>query len=283
MNSDAGSSIVHGVLFCCCVTDSRLVSSALSKPLNQSSKWDWIKSNHCSITIDTIYGIICTIHSTHQQTKLWTQHCSTLWRKQRLFCSGWPSLADLDPDFFPDFLHFSSISSIFTVRLFKPVRQSARIVQPQNNRDTWTHRFLLRWHFRSYGDSLQPSSSAPPPPPRRKPFRGGKSRRARCSLFPAHVLQMRERLECRLPWVTKEEETAMACKPSCNLVLLRVHRVPSNQMQPLMLDSQQWQSVFIAGAPGQLLRPRPGTITKNHNGRVGVGVTSHRTDHTGSI
>lgn len=75
----------------------------------------------------------------------------------------------------------------------------------------------------------------------------------------------------------------MACKPSCNLVKLRVHRVPSNQMQPLMLDSQQWQSVFIAGAPGQLLRPRPGTITKNHNGRVGVGVTSHRTDHTGSI
>lgn len=69
----------------------------------------------------------------------------------------------------------------------------------------------------------------------------------------------------------------MACKPSGNLVLLRVHRVPSNQTQPVMLHSTE------AGAPGQLLRQRPGTTTKKHNGGVGDGVTSHRTDHTSSI
>lgn len=116
MNSDEGSITVHGVLFCCCVTDPRLVSSTLSKPLNQFSKWDWIKSNYCSMTIDRINGIICAIHSTHEQTKLRTQHCSTLWRQQRLFCSGCPSLADLDPDFVffkQVLLHFSCSSCFF--------------------------------------------------------------------------------------------------------------------------------------------------------------------------
>lgn len=39
-NSDEESTIVHGILFCCCVTDSRLVSSTPSKALNQSSKSD---------------------------------------------------------------------------------------------------------------------------------------------------------------------------------------------------------------------------------------------------
>lgn len=186
------------------------------------------------MTIDTINGIICAIHSTHEQTKLRTQHCSTLWRQQRLFCSGCPLLADLDLDFgfffflTQAFLHFSNTLCAF---LFKIVRQSSCILQrhiitARHSADIFAAMVTAcspHRHHHHHHHTGSPSQE------------GKKNKRACCSLFQARVLQMRERLECRLPWVTKEKETAMACKPSCNLVLRRVHRVPSNQTQPVML------------------------------------------------
>lgn len=143
----------------------------------------------------------------------------------------------------------------FTGRLFKTVRQSSRILQRHKiTQRHCAHIFAAtvtvcsphhhRYHRHHTGN---PSQEA-------------KSKQAHCSLFQARVLQICERLECRLPWVTKEKETAMACKQSCNLVLLRVHRVPSNQTQPMMLDSQQWQCFHCRSS-----WTVPSTEARNHN------------------
>lgn len=67
---------------------------------------------------------------------------------------------------------------------------------------------------------------------------------------------MSERLECRSPWVTKKKETATAWKPSRNLVITRVHGVPSNHIQPILLHFQLDQSVLDTGAGGRFLSQR---------------------------
>lgn len=123
------------------------------------------------MTIDTINGIICAIHSTHEQTKLRTQHCSTVWRQQCLFCSGCPLLADLYTEFVLQqaLLHFPSTSGL--------VRQSTCTLQRYKKNSE-----ALRWQFRSYGDSLRSSS---PQPPSRKPFTGGKQQESSLLVGPS--------------------------------------------------------------------------------------------------
>lgn len=110
-----------------------------------------------------------------------------------------------------------------------------------------------------------------------------KSRQARCSLFSG---------PCFEDWCTAGVQIAMGYQGGGN----------SNGVKACLQSShaKSTQSTFQSDAATNArvttpavsfngkstwaaLWARPGTTTKNHNGRVVVGVTSHKTDHTGSI